>query len=397
MARAKRVLLVGLDSFQGRETLKGIRRYWQAHGEWEFRAVPTAMDIDRCCQRLSKTMESWKPDGIIGLIRNQRLHDIIYRARLPAVSMSGALLSKIPQVLVNNRAIGRMVARHFLANGLRHFGYCNLDALAFARERCAGFAEELKSAGFDCAQLRGTAKIKDPSTPEYHSRLRTWLNELKKPVGVMANYDYQGTEVIWIAQQAGLNVPADVAVVGADNDEQICEFWTPPLSSVEMGSWRCGYEAMSLMDRMIRGAKPPRSPSLLDPLHVTARQSSDVLAVADPDIAAAVRFIRNHVNRPITVDDVLQEVPISRRSLERRFYEVLRLSPRAEINRVRLERAKELLSDTDLPIPDVSSGSGFLRHANFSAFFKRITRMTPLEFRHSMRTPEKPGNDLRGR
>ena len=387
MRQARRVVLIGFDNFQGRETLKGIRQYWQQHGACEFFMQASMGAIEVRIDLLTASISRWKPDAIIGFFRDQRLHDLVLKSRLPAVNLSAALHSKLPQVYIDNREIGRLVAQHFLDKGLRNFGYCSRNQQVFTQDRCAAFSRTVHAAGFECNVLNDNMPSgKSSDYLEYTTRLERWLASIKKPVGVMASYDYQGTEVIWTAQMAGFNVPRDVAVAAVDNDAQICEFWTPALSSVDMGAMRCGYEAMTLLNRIVNRRRLPRRPVILAPLRVVTRQSSDVLAIEDADVAEAVRFIREHADRPVTVKDVLRHVPLSRRSLERRFSEVVGHSPRTEINRIRFDRAIKLLIETELPIPKVASNSGFLRHANFSAFFKRLAGMPPLAYRKRMRT-----------
>src|SRR5207249_2912841 len=132
-------------------------------------------------------------------------------------------------------------------------------------------------------------------------------------------------------------------------DDLLCELARPPLTSVIAPAEHVGYEAAALLDRLLAGQKPPERPLLFPPLGVVARQSSDLLAIEDAAVAAAVRFIRAHGHQPIQVRDVLEAVPVSRRSLELRFQKVVQRTLWEEIRRVHLERAKNLLGNTALP------------------------------------------------
>lgn len=176
-------------------------------------------------------------------------------------------------------------------------------------------------------------------------------------------------------------MPEQVAVLAADNDELLCEACNPSLSGIALTSERIGFEAAKLLDRMMHGVAPPKRPLLLEPTGVVTRQSTDTLAVEDPDLARAVAFIRSHATDPIQVSDVLVEVPVSR-WLERRFHEVLGRGPAAEIRRVRLDRAKHLLAETDLPVAEVATLAGFGSREYMAATFKQELDLTPRQYRN---------------
>ena len=193
----------------------------------------------------------------------------------------------------------------------------------------------------------------------------------------------QGRELIHACRRAELLVPEQVAVLAADNDELLCEACIPSLSGIALTSERIGYEAAALLDRLMRGGRARKRPILIAPTGVLARQSTDTLAVDDPDLARAVAFIRGHAADPIQVNDVLREVPVSRRWLERRFHEVLGRGPGEEIRRVRLQRAKLLLAQTDMAVPQVAEAAGFGSREYLAAAFKEQTGLTPRQYRRS--------------
>ena len=216
-----------------------------------------------------------------------------------------------------------------------------------------------------------------------------WLRQLPKPVGVFAANDLWGLPVVEACRIAGLSVPDDVAVLGADNDELRCELARPSLSSIVSPAERVGYEAASLLEHLIHGAEPPAKPLLIPPIGVVTRQSSDVLAGCDPEVTAAVRFIRENAHRPLSVNDVLRKAPMSRRSLERHFRSILERSVGAEIRHVHLERVRDLLASTALRMDEVASRSGFTSVHYMSRIFRRETGMTPTAYRRQVRNPIK--------
>lgn len=180
-------------------------------------------------------------------------------------------------------------------------------------------------------------------------------------------------------------VPEQVAVMGGDEDTLLCETCNPPLSGVALTSERIGYEEASLLDRMLHGKPCPKEPILIEPTRVVVRQSTDTLAINDPDLAGAIAFIRIHATTSIQVSDVLRAVAVSRSWLERRFQEALGRSPAEEIRRVRIDRAKQLLADTEMPVPQVAVAAGFGSREYLAYAFKQATGLTPREFRQRVR------------
>jgi LacI family transcriptional regulator len=204
---------------------------------------------------------------------------------------------------------------------------------------------------------------------------------LPKPIGLFACSDEQGRRVLEACQAANVHVPDDVALVAVDNDEILCDLCNPPMSSIALNTQKAGFEAAIELDRMMTGKKPKRQEIIVEPLRVVERQSSEVLAIEDRDVAMALRFIREHAADPIRVADVLNEVPMSRRAMESRFRTVLGRSPNAEIVRTHVERAKMLLTTTSMGISWVAVNSGFATPDYMTYVFQRATGMKPLQFR----------------
>ena len=186
-------------------------------------------------------------------------------------------------------------------------------------------------------------------------------------------------------------MPEEVAVLGVDDDRLLCDLCSPPLSSIVPDAPQAGYVAAELLDRMLRGEKVSADEHRVPPRGVAARQSTDVLAVDDRAVATAVRFIRERACDDIRVDDVLARVPLSRRVLESRFYKLLGRTPHDEILRIKLERVKQLLAETDLKL--VADRAGF-RHVEYlSVVFKRVVGVPPSRWRRqaTSRTPTRGG------
>jgi LacI family transcriptional regulator len=198
---------------------------------------------------------------------------------------------------------------------------------------------------------------------------------------VFACYDIRGREVLDACRLAEVDVPHQVAVIGVDDDELLCELSDPPLSSVVPDTRRAGWVAAELLAGWMAGRRPRRTAHRIPPLGVTTRRSTDMLAVEDPELAAALRFISEHACQGITVNDVLGQVPLSRRVLESRFQRVLGRSPHHEILRVQLERAKQLLVQRHLTLGAVAHGAGFRNGEYLGTVFKRELGLTPGQYR----------------
>lgn len=211
-----------------------------------------------------------------------------------------------------------------------------------------------------------------------------WVRGLPRPVGVFAANDAWGVQLIEVCRQANLRVPDDVALVGVDNDDLLCEMARPSLSSVAVPAEQVGFEAAALLDKLLAGETPAAGSALFPPVRVVARQSSDLLALDDAEVAAAVRLIRR-AGKPIQVADILREVAISRRALERRFAAVLGRGLGEEIRRVRVERARELLAGTELPMAAVAARAGYSGVTRLCVAFRKGTGYAPADYRRRFR------------
>ena len=302
------------------------------------------------------------------------------KSGLPVVDLSAArLVSTLPWVETDDAAIARLAADHLVERGFKHFGYCGDSRFNWSLWREGHFTEQIRKAGYHCHTFKGDSAVTDLAGRG--RELAEWLRGLPKPVGIMACYDRRGQEVLDACRNAALTVPDEVAVVGVDNDELLCELAAPPLSSVIPNTHRTGYEAAALLDRMMSGAKVAAKAYLIAPIGVAARQSTDVLAIDDRDIAGALRFIREHACEGINVADLMRVVPLSRRVLEQRFQRLLGRTPHEEILHVRLNRVQRLLAETDLPLYLIAERAGFEHVEYLSVVFKREVGKTPREFR----------------
>ncbi|HEY7424031.1 MAG TPA: substrate-binding domain-containing protein, partial [Gemmataceae bacterium] len=295
---------------------------------------------------------------------------------------------------IDDVAVGRLAAAHLLDRGFTHFGFVGQPNHAYSTQREQGFREIVEQAGHRVVCYHDHHALLFAPMGRLWALDRDvqhWVRALPKPVGLFAPNDIWGVQLAEVCRQLDLRVPEDVALLGVDNDDLLCNLARPALSSIALPAERLGHEAAALLDRLLARERPPEQPLLLPPRGVVIRRSSDALALHDPDVAAAVRFIREHSHLLLSVSDVLAEVPVSRRSLERRFRLALRRGVWAEIRRVHLERARELLTSTDMPLAEVAQQSGFSGGVQLSVVFRQETGLTPSAYRRQFR-PRNEGN-----
>jgi len=381
-----RVALIAAPTFgYCREVMMGVRNYVLKCNAWRVHTCQPNIG-------LLQTIGAWDPDGIIAYLCTERLARAVLKLRKPVVNISGALdLPRVARVGSDDVAIGRAVAAYGLEHGFRHFAFVHHGDrhVRWAQQRSKGFQEALADAGCPCHLFvpPGGRSLFAMRWREAEQRLGDWMRRLPKPVLIFACNDDLACLVAEVCQHVGIAVPEEAALVGADDDEYLCKMAYPPLSSVRTQGERIGMEAAALLDRLLSGARVPRGPLLVPPVGVVTRQSSDVTAIEDPDLAAAVRYVREHAGRSFGVRDILREIPIGRRRLERKFRAHLGRTVYDEICRAHIEQARILLSDTDLPMPSVASRSGFRSAARLALVFRRLTALTPTEYRRKFHWP----------
>ncbi len=382
-------LLVEWSRAYGRGVLRGVSRYVQAHGRWKvYHTERRLWDV------APPWLRRWKGDGIIARIENPRLAAQVQRLKVPWVDLfdrGGA--SPMPVVMTDDRAIARLVAEHLIDCALKHFAYCGLPGIYSSDQRCRHFAAHLAAVGHKVsvyAPPRGRRTAFIAGSEDYEMQregeLVRWLRSLPKPVGLMACNDLRAHQVLMACDENELAVPEEVAVIGVDNDEAICGLSRPPLSSVDQNAEEVGYQAAALLDRLMQGEALPRDKLIVEPSGVVARQSTDVVAVADADVAAALHHIREHACDGLSVHELLAGLAMSRRTLERRFAGLLGRSPKDEIARVQLGHVKRLLTMTDYPLAKIAQLTGFCYVESMSALFKNTVGQAPGQYRRQNRS-----------
>jgi LacI family transcriptional regulator len=384
----KVALLLETSRSYGRGLLQGIIRYSRLHGPWNLEMSPGHFE-----QKLPAIRRRGL-SGIIARISTPQLAKAIHAAGVPAIALEASFQEfatvnprlGIAEIRSDSAAVGRLVAEYLLARDFRQFAYCGIPNCLWSKVRQEQFTACVSECDYPCYVYQQPANRQLREWQHELPILAKWLCALPRPLGVLAGNDDRGRKVLLACQAAGLQVPEDVAVIGVDNDELLCEVCDPPLSSVAMELEAAGYAAAELLDAMMAGRVTGQQEIVVKPTAVVTRRSSDVLAQRDRMVAGALQFIRDNAARPIGVSDVIGLTDLARTSVERRFRQATGRSILEEITRRRLERARRLLAETDLPMQRVAAIAGFSQLRAMNRAFHTHQRCTPWQYRKNSRT-----------
>ncbi len=370
-------LLIETTRSYTRELLGGVRRYLAEHGAWS-----TFLELRALESSPPEWLRGWDGDGILTRTFTQEMSDLIAATGLPAVELRSTKFGGgRPSAGMDNRFIGRMVAEHFQERGYRHFAAYSLHTEHFFVERVRNFATTVEGYGARCARLPETGSDRAADWEKSQARLVAWLKELPKPVGIFAANDQLGVRLLEACRRLGVAVPEEVAVVGAENEETLCSFATPPLTSVRFDGAAVGYAAAGMLDKLMQGKRVRPREVLVPPRGIVVRSSSDEYVIHDPLVARAARLIREAVSTGLNVDALCRRLKASRSTLDRRMKSALQRSPKEEILRVRFREVERLLRETDLTIETIAAQTGFAHSHYLQAAFKEARGQTPGEFR----------------
>lgn len=352
----------------------GLRLYAREHTDWDFITSPETHSIP------VGSLASWDGDGVIAMVNTREDLRVVRRLRCPVVNLSGALAEAgLPRVRVDYALAGRMAAEHLLSRGFEKFAFYGLRDVFYARACLEGFREHLQQHGGECSvyEDESTIGLAKPWRLN-HAALDAWLKRLDSPVGLMTSHDPRAVMVIQACRRIGRRVPQDIAVIGLNNDMHSCEFCEPPLSSVSRPGEKIGFEAAALLDRLIQGRPAPAGDIIFAPEEVIERASTNTLAVEDNEpLAEALRYIHQHLAQPIGVEDILQQIAVSRRWLEMAFKKKLRTTPHAYISQARIKRAQGRLAEgRKLRFKQIALDCGFSSTRQLNLIFQRYTGMS---------------------
>ncbi len=367
------------------EVLHGIRDYMRLRPTWALRLLTQPFQVGS--------------DAVDARILTERVPARQARRigrRAPIVSVVNDPRADV-RINVDDVRIGALAADHLLERGYRRLVFAS-DAVdigqpSYKRQRFLGFAARAK-------EREAQVNVIDGITRTVRAGRCPWLGQLPRPCGVFCPDDRNALLVIDQCRFAGIPVPEEVAVIGADNESLWCETALPPLTSVAIPWRQVGFEAAAWVERLLQGEDPPEDGLVVVvPDLVAARQSTDCVALSQPTVVQALEFIRSHALKGIAVKAVEHAVGTNRRQLDRLFLRHLGRTPYEEIRRLQLAKAKELLAWTQLATREIAAAIG-MSTAYFAANFRKTTGQTLLEYRHDHQqrglAPPTPGGHAAG-
>ena len=359
---------------------RGIERYAQEHA-W-FLSASSA--------REKVIPRGWDGDGILAWLGpSDELAEFVQTQNRPTVDFSLRRPElRFPRVLEDHTHAAKLVAEHFLSRGFANFMFYSDAANWSYEERGSGFAAALKREGYPCTWLKWQESLQFRDDREQWKRKCAWLaaqlKKAPKPLALFAANDQLALEALESCEAAGLAVPDQVAIVGAENNLMAPDAMETPLSSVDTNLETLGYRGAQLLDECMSGRPAPTEPIRIPPSGVIVRRSSDVLAVEHKGVARSLRYMHEHFHEPITIKDVVGIASMSRRGLHKAFLQVLGRTPGEELHELRIQKAKRLLRETSHKIHSVAEMCGYQSANTFCISFRQTTRTSPGRFREKM-------------
>ncbi len=364
-----RQILLSL-SWYSSDIHRGIARYAE-HARWH---------LDLSTVHDSLLPMRWSGDGILCTAGNNRTADRrLLSYKMPIVNIGTDKSFPAPRVAADVDQVVNLAIEHFVQRGFENLAYYVCLGNRTEMAKLTIFQKAVAAAGktfhlIDCSRYSYAARRR---------HLQRQFGKLPRPLAVNAQSDEFAIEIIQSALSAGLHVPEDVAVLGCNDDRLICPFAAVPLSSIDNNLERIGYEAAALLDRLMHGEKPARNPVLIPPCGVTTRQSTDILAIANQDVAAAMDLIKKCYRQPVTAQRIASELRVPYRTLHNAFMRYVGRSMAQEIRRRRVEYAAGMIINSRLKMQNIAWDSGFLTLSHMVRVFHQIKGLTPGAYRRT--------------
>lgn len=376
-------ILVDTSTEWGRRLIRGVNLYAQKMGPWHLQVEPRGRNDPM------QLPTNWKGDGVIARVSTEKIAAKLAALKVPVMNISGIELEgfTFPRVTTDYHAVADLAYEHFRSRGFRRFAYVGPLKYSYVARHADAFESRIGKRGgplerfdYEFESMASQKWLKQSQ------RLRDWLANLTTPIAIFAWGTSASCQLLDACRFQNIQVPDDVAVLAGDNDELIAQTTVPSLSAIMNPSQQVGYNAAERLDRLMAGKKIDHRDKKFAPIEVVTRGSTEVLAIEDEELLIAVRYIREHVFSELTVAEVANSVPMTRRSLERKFKHWIGRTPLEEIRRLRVGRVRELLASTDLPVSRIAMAAGFGTPEYMSTVFKSAMNTTPLKYRSMTRT-----------
>ena len=378
-------ILIERQRTYGRRLCEGIIRFARERTNWALRIVDF--------MNLPQIAHNKDIDGFIARVMDDRAEEQLRATGKPVVDvfferprMGFAAADQ------NALLVGQMAAQHFIEHRFTNFAFCGYNGRSYSDRRRDAFMQCLEQNHFPCAVYRTPpSALKDFNNSVVlqerfgfasdHRALRTWISKLPKPVGVFCSHDMRAYHLAEACRSQGLQIPEDVAILGADDDELVCNFSDPPLSSIDQNAFGIGYAAAKTLESMLQNPDVVPSPVLIDPIRLIERESTRIYTVSPPWLSDALIFIRRNISNNITASDVYAAVGKSHTLVDSAFRRTFGTSVQKTIIRTRLEEAKRLIRDTSLTLTEIAAKTGFSTAQYFCSSFSKTFGTSPSAYR----------------
>ncbi len=367
--------------------LKGIVQYSRRKEQWSICRMPPAYKKMIGIPGVVRWAQSWGADAVIGQFEETDDVGLFAVNGIVAVAQDfKQRFANIPNITADYVGTGRMGARFFLNRGFRHFAYFGFRNVCWSDERCDGFWQEVEAAGYGNSFY--TYNLQDIDNLWFYEqdKLTDWLRAIPKPIAIMACDDNQGNNLVEACHAAGIKIPSEVSILGVDNDELLCSLGSTPLSSIQVNIEEGGYQTAALIEQRVLHPETPLQDVVLKPVKIIGRMSTAAFATQDDQIQKAIQFIHRNITRKISVEDVTDEVALSRRLLERRFKKVTDQTIYQYITDVKLKQFAQMLLDTDDQLIDIALSLGESDTKSISRRFKQLYGCSPIQWREKNQT-----------
>jgi len=380
-------LFIETSRAYGRGLCLGIADYARNHGEWNF--LIQERDLR---SGLPEWLESWDGDGILCRLSDPAMAELFAKAPCPVIDLYGQVRHpKIPFLDTDATSVARMATRFFVNSAFTSFAFCGFPGLWFSDDRSAAFEAAVRSYGarihiyeppfsWKGSDVARRESLHPAGSPE----LAAWVEALPPRTAILACNDVRAQLLVKVAARVGRKIPEDLAVMGVDDDQLICELCTPRLTSIRPDTQTLGYTAAHWLHQLMQGKVLPYRELLVPPIQITERASTDTIASDDEVLVKALRFIRDHAHEPMDANRVIGHVGLARSSVEIRFRNTLGRTIKAEITRARINRSSVLLRETQMNLEEIAHACGFATASHFLRIFKQERGITPGSFRGSL-------------
>lgn len=378
---ARVILLTDFGEEYSNNLLEGIVQYSRETRPWALCKMPLSYRDVHGIEGVIRWAKEWKADVVIGQFYNTDRVELFKEDNILAIAQDfKERFSTIPNISGNHVKAGEIGAQHFIQKGFVNYAFLGIKNVVWSNERCKGYKKELSKYG-KMQSYHEYQKSDDEGLWYYAESLKQWLESLPKPIAIMACDDNQAKHITEICSLIGIDIPNEISLLGVDNDKMICLLSDPPISSINQNTIKGGYEVAKLIDKLIQNPSASWHDVIVEPTYITTRTSSDIYSTNNPNVSKVIDYIHKHISEKLSVDMLVDLVPLSRRSLETLFKEITGDSIYAYILNLRIDKFAAELIDTTKPIINIALDVGYIDYKNLSRQFKQIKGCTPTEYR----------------